>query len=82
MKRTGKCPKCGSVDVYGDAVAIDRGPGGPDDLYLVSFLRWRFLSYKSGGGTPLSAWVCRDCGYVEFYADSPKQLTRDEKPAD
>ena len=76
MKRTGKCPKCGSVDVCDDAM-VKTGVG---DVYVASW-RQGFWGYKGGGATPISAWVCRDCGYVELYAGSPKNLWRDKKPA-
>lgn len=82
MKHTGKCPKCGSVDVCDDAMTFDRGPGGPSDLVVASFTGKGFWGYKGGGATALSAWVCRDCGYVELYADSPKNLWRDKTPAE
>ena len=77
MKRTGKCPKCGSVDVCDDAMVR----GGVGDVFVASFTGQGFWGYKRGGVTPISAWVCRDCGYVELYADSPKNLWRDKKPA-
>ena len=50
MKRTGKCPKCGSVDVCDDAM-VKTGVG---DVYVASW-RQGFWGYKGGGATPISA---------------------------
>ncbi len=58
------CPKCGGgmieahVPGYGDASAHLVSPGSAFGL------RW------SG----LSALVCRNCGFVEFYAQKPQEL--------
>src|SRR5262249_6515454 len=78
MKHTNKCPKCGSSDVIADAKAIDRTPNrnesnprGPD-LTLATFRKPDALLFTGQQATTLSAWVCADCGFVEFYADSPK----------
>ena len=78
MKRTNKCPKCGSSDVIADAKAIDRSYGGygstQTDLIVATFRKPDAVLFKGQQNTTLSAWVCADCGFVEFYADSPKTL--------
>jgi predicted nucleic-acid-binding Zn-ribbon protein len=78
MKRTNKCPKCGSSDVIADAKAIDRSYGGTGsnqtDLTVATFRKPDAVLFKGQQNTTLSAWVCADCGFVEFYADSPKAL--------
>src|SRR2546427_1772504 len=55
MKGSGKCPKCG-----GD---VTRSlPAAPDNLAI----------WSRGGSLPdawVMAYVCRQCGFVEFYAE-------------
>ncbi len=61
------CPKCGNATIearvpgYGDASAhlVSANNNG-----LFSGLRWSVLS----------ALVCRNCGFVEFYAQKPEEL--------
>jgi predicted nucleic-acid-binding Zn-ribbon protein len=72
MKRTKRCPKCGSSDVIADAKACDKGDGG--DLTVATFRKPDAAVFKGQVTTTLSAWVCADCGYVELYADEPKKL--------
>lgn len=72
MKRENKCPKCGSSDVITDAKAIDRVDNGA--LSVSTFRKPDAVVFKGQLTTTLSAWVCADCGYLELYADSPKDL--------
>jgi predicted nucleic-acid-binding Zn-ribbon protein len=76
MKRTNKCPKCGSSDVVADAKAIDRThhTGGDTELSVATYQNPDALLFKGKVSTTLSAWLCANCGYVEFYADSPKSI--------
>ena len=78
MKRMNKCPKCGSSDVIADAKASDRSYGGhgstQTDLTVATFRKPDAVLFKGQQNTTLSAWVCAECGFVEFYADSPKTL--------
>lgn len=72
MKKSNKCPKCGSAEVISDAKAVDRGHGDiPRELSVATFGRPEALLFKDKKQTTVSAWVCADCGFVEFYADSP-----------
>jgi ribosomal protein S27AE len=72
MKHTKKCPKCGS----GDIIAEARGYNRNDFSYLsvVTFLNPKAFMRKRPLATTLSAWVCGNCGFVEFYADSPQSI--------
>ena len=72
MKRTNKCPKCGSSDVIADAKAIDRVDNGA--LSVSTFRKPGAVVFKGQLTTTLSAWVCADCGYLELYADDPKRI--------
>lgn len=75
MKRTQKCPKCGSNDVIADAKAIDRAHYSAEtELSVATFQKPKAILFKGQLTTTLSAWVCADCGYVEFYADSPQSI--------
>jgi predicted nucleic-acid-binding Zn-ribbon protein len=75
MKRTNKCPKCGSSDVIGDAKAIDRYEyGAQAELSVATFRKPQAFLFKGKKTTSLSAWVCADCGFVELYADSPREI--------
>ncbi len=66
-QQTSACPKCGGVMIeaqvpwYGDASAH---LVSANNNSLFSGLRW------SG----LSALVCRNCGFVEFYAQKPREI--------
>ena len=74
MKRTKKCPKCGSNDVIVDAKAIDRTQSSNQELTVATFKSPDAVIFKGQRKTNLSAWVCVECGFVEFYADEPKAL--------
>ncbi len=76
MKRTNKCPKCGSSEVIADAKAIDcSGEYNVEyELTVATFRKPDAMLFKGQQKTTLSAWVCTDCGYVEFYADQPNQI--------
>ena len=75
MKRTGKCPKCGSGDIIADAKAIDRGHGNSQqDLSVATFRNPTALFFKEKQETTVSAWVCAECGFIEYYADNPDQI--------
>jgi predicted nucleic-acid-binding Zn-ribbon protein len=75
MKRTKKCPKCGSVDVIADAKAFHRSYRGNQEEITVAIFRKPYaLIFKGQQQTTVSAWVCAECGFVELYADSPRAL--------
>lgn len=74
MKSTNKCPKCNSCHIIKDAKAIDRSEHGEQELSVATFSKPEAFLFKGRLTTTLSAWVCVDCGYVEFYADSPQSI--------
>ena len=75
MKRTNKCPKCGSREVIADAKAIDRTHYGVElELSVATIRKPDALVFKGERTTALSAWVCSTCGYVELYADVPSHI--------
>ena len=76
MKRTNKCPKCGSSDIIADAKAIDRAHYGAEaELSVATFRNLGAAIFNGQSSTTVSAWVCAGCGYVEFYADSPQSIS-------
>ncbi len=74
MKRTNKCPKCGSSEVIADAKPIQPNPVGDDRILIATFRKPKAAVFKGQASTTLSAWVCADCGYVELYADAPNHI--------
>ncbi len=79
MKQSNQCPKCGSKDIIADAKAVDRGHANTErDLSVATFRNPEALMFKGKLSTALSAWVCGNCGYVEFYADSPQSIKTEE----
>jgi predicted nucleic-acid-binding Zn-ribbon protein len=74
MKRTNKCPKCGSSDVIKDALAGGRTDSYANELSVATYRNPEAFVFKGKLLSSLSAWVCADCGYVEFYADDPQGI--------
>jgi predicted nucleic-acid-binding Zn-ribbon protein len=75
MKTTNKCPKCRSTEIIADAKAIDRADySAQTELSIATFRKPEAVLFKGQLTTTLSAWVCAQCGYVEFYADSPRSI--------
>jgi predicted nucleic-acid-binding Zn-ribbon protein len=78
MNRMDKCVKCGSdvivhramvVSCYGNTGGMEtnvslRVDGNPNAIFRS----------KETARSIFHAEVCSDCGYVEFYADSPAEL--------
>ena len=71
--KDGVCPKCGSQRVV-------------PELQLVGYL-WaesQLAFHEKPGGlfssqphyAPVKAWLCGECGYVEFYASNMKYLVK------
>jgi predicted nucleic-acid-binding Zn-ribbon protein len=62
--KNGKCPKCGSKEVYcGDDVHPKSGPFGSNSIPV------SLTSIAS-----LDNYVCTDCGYMESYIADPAKL--------
>jgi predicted nucleic-acid-binding Zn-ribbon protein len=75
MKHSKQCPKCQSNDVIADVTAIDRSHNSNHSELSVATYRDPYaLIFMGQQKTTLSAWVCANCGFVEFYADAPKKL--------
>ena len=71
MKESKKCPKCNKGSVY----YVDNIPEMGDYL-TVNELKLglkKELWFGRDGGV-LTAYVCSECGYTEFYLKNPKEL--------
>ena len=78
MKQSNTCPKCESSDIV-KARAIDRGDGNASyTLEIATYKNPDALIFKGKKSANLEAWVCRDCGYTEFYAVAPDYLLGDQ----
>jgi len=78
MKRPSQCAKCGSKDLIEDAKVIDHGHhSSQTDLSLGVYRKPQAFLFKGQVTTPVSAWVCVSCGFVELYADHPANLKVD-----
>ena len=75
MKRTGKCPKCGSTEIIKEAKPIDEDRNGQERwLRLAKFRNPGAMIFKGKQSSTVAAWVCADCGYTELYTDNPQSL--------
>jgi predicted nucleic-acid-binding Zn-ribbon protein len=71
MKASSKCPKCGSTDIIANAKV---NLSGMRELTVTSYAKPDAMVFKDETSSAVSAWVCRQCGYVEFYANHPRVL--------
>ena len=75
MKKTGLCPKCGSSNIIANAKAIDRGDGNSQhEMIVATFRNPSALLLKGKQTSKVSAWVCVECGFTEFYTKRPYDL--------
>ena len=70
-----KCPECESERIIKDARAIDR----TEDLVNIGFQvavdeNPDALIFKSAVYSETKAEICADCGYIQFYAVTPRTL--------
>jgi len=74
MKRSGCCPKCGCQRVL-RARPLDRGEGNRSwTLALATEGNPGALFFKDRRKAELEAFVCHDCGFVEWYVNRPEDL--------
>ncbi|MBN1617802.1 hypothetical protein JW887_00470 [Candidatus Dojkabacteria bacterium] len=71
MKKTKKCTKCESTEIFYLESVVDRAHGNNASKLLVG-LKNDFWRGKIGG--EIEAYICANCGYVEFYLKDPKSL--------
>lgn len=74
MKQTPICPKCNSNHIV-KARPIDHGHGhATSPLLVVTYANPNAALLKGAKKSNLEAWVCKDCGFVEWYAEKPREL--------
>lgn len=74
MKVTGKCPKCQSENIVKDAIAADFGGNRDYEASVIVYQYPDAMLRKHAKSSRVSAWVCGNCGLIEYYADDPKLL--------
>ena len=73
MKNNKKCPKCSSTDIAA-GVELNAG-GGANTVHLeVCGKQLGGLFQPVEARSKVAACVCRQCGFVEIYADTPSQF--------
>jgi predicted nucleic-acid-binding Zn-ribbon protein len=75
--RNGVCPKCGSRDVLGDS-AVALSDGSPVHVQRDGPAGWFGVSLPVYAA--VRAWVCRGCGYTEFYTPDAGRLPAGPPP--
>lgn len=74
MKHRDTCPKCSSTDIISDAKVIDRVNAAEMDLTIATYGKPEALLFKDQRVSTVSAWVCGSCGFIELYADAPRDI--------
>ena len=75
MKQSNRCPKCQSTDIISGVQPLDLGHGNAaHTAQLATYRNPEAFLFKGRQSTRLKAWVCAQCGYVEFFADNPRAL--------
>jgi rubrerythrin len=61
--------------VIHDAKVVDRIQHGLEaEMRVASFRNPKAYVFKGQQNSAVSAWVCGQCGFMEFYADAPEAL--------
>jgi len=72
MKTNQKCPKCGSTDIV---AGVELNAGGANTVQLeVCRKQLGGLVQPVEARGKATAYLCRQCGFVEIYADTPAQF--------
>lgn len=74
-KATDVCAKCNSDRIIPRARVVDRGHyNGAGDLNVAVYGNPDALLFKEMHEGNVSARVCGECGFTEFYASNPAEL--------
>jgi len=68
-----KCAKCGSSSVIPRARVLALYQGDRE-LHARVDADPTATVFKKAVRSPVHAWICGQCGYVEMYADNPSEL--------
>jgi len=63
-----------STDIVANVRPLDETRNSKKTARLATYRNPTSFLFKGEQSTAMTAWVCADCGYVEFYADDPKAL--------
>lgn len=71
------CPKCGCKEILSDVRILDRAHlNTPNDFSAAVYENPHALIFRGGATSPISAYVCGECGYTEFYVARPQELLK------
>lgn len=74
------CPKCGCKEILSDVKILDRAHlNTPNDLSVAVYANPHALIFRGEAISPLSAYICGECGYTEFYVARPQTLLKVEQ---
>ena len=74
MRQSGRCSKCGSINIIPDVRVMGRVEGSHQDVDLRVDANPAALFFNKATYTTLHACVCGACGFTEFYAAEPAVL--------
>jgi hypothetical protein len=77
MREDHICPRCEHPEVAHASSILDRSESGREELAVIQPSIW---SSKSEG--KFEIFVCRSCGFVEWYVKEPELLGRHDKSKD
>lgn len=69
------CAKCQSSKIVPNAIVLDKGDGNYNhDFQIAVDAKPDAWVFKERHSTRVTAKVCGDCGFIEFYAVAPEEL--------
>ena len=74
MKKTGKCPKCGSSHLIKEATVVDYSSGGKKPLQVATYKDVDALFLRGERECSVFAWICVGCGFTELYTERQDDL--------
>jgi ribosomal protein S27AE len=75
LRESTACSKCNSSSIVPKVRIVDRAHYNLEtDLTLVVYDNPDALMFKGGHSGQLSAWLCGECGYTEFYVENASYL--------
>jgi predicted nucleic-acid-binding Zn-ribbon protein len=76
MLKVEQCAKCGSSSVIQRAMVVDKvSAAGAEENFTVRVdADPSAMMFKKSTRSPVHAWICAQCGYIELYADNPGEL--------
>jgi hypothetical protein len=77
--RNGKCALCGGKVLAAPAFEFYGEGGFFERPASVTFEKSAFLTNSVRKIAPLTMYVCRSCGFVQWFADDPRSVPIDEE---